>query len=365
MKLSLKQLGSIYRCGRQNYWISKGNRARSAGKWKEAARCYGRTDVRRFELAEVLVCEGRDLSAAGRDRDAEVAYRKALEALPHHPVAYVELGNLMRLRGDRTKAAHYYLEALRRGCELTDDLADLLTELGATADAQAIVADPDRYPIEGQVGSFFWWHSIDLGNGLITPGRHSLARMAGRFDETFGRLDMNGKSVLDVGAWNGAFSVEAKRRGASRVVGLDHSTWTHPVFRGRATFDLVNRITGLGLETADIDLDHARLDLQSLGPFDIVLFLGVFYHLRDPLAALREVASRADEVLVVETHIERTFSRRPAMIYYPGDELGGDPTNWWAPNAACMTEMLKNLDFRHIEASRGSSRDRMIFHAYR
>ena len=113
-----------------------------------------------------------------------------------------------------------------------------------------------------------------------------------------------------------------------------------------------------------MDLDAPQLSLGSLGKFDYALLLGVFYHLRDPLAALREVASLVTSTLVVETHIERTFDRRPAMIFYPRDELRGDPTNWWGPNAACMVELLHQQGFSRVEVT-SAGRGHGIFHAFR
>ena len=215
------------------------------------------------------------------------------------------------------------------------------------------------------IDSYVWWHSIDLGGGLVTPGRKSLAAMRREADLLFAPVDLKGCSVLDIGAWNGGFSVEAARRGAARVVGLDHATWTSPHYRGRETFDLVARATGNDFGAIDCDLDQPALSLAFVGRFDVVLYSGVFYHLRDPLAATREAAALAERVLILETHVERFSARRPAMVYYPGSELSGDANNWWGPNAACVRALLSGFGFARIEQRRGSARDRMIFHAYR
>ena len=72
-----------------------------------------------------------------------------------------------------------------------------------------------------------------------------------------------------------------------------------------------------------------------------MLFLGVFYHLFDPIDGLRRAASLAQEVLVVETHTDLGEIERPAMVMYPGRELANDPTNWWGPNNACVVALLK------------------------
>ena len=82
-------------------------------------------------------------------------------------------------------------------------------------------------------------------------------------------------------------------------------------------------------------VDVPELSPERIGTFDIVLFLGVFYHLFDPIDGLRRAATLAKEVLVVETHTDLCELDRPAMVMYPGAELAGDATNWWGPNPAC------------------------------
>ncbi len=219
-----------------------------------------------------------------------------------------------------------------------------------------------REELLAAIGSYFWWHSIDLG-GITTPGQKTPEVMAGEFRQTFDGVDLRGKSVLDIGAWNGGFAVEARRRGAARVVALDHYTWNHPHFKGRETFEIVCRALGMEIEAVDIDLNQHPLNLAPLGRFDIVLFLGVFYHLRDPLAALGQIVPLVRERLIVETHIEQSPDPRPLMIFYPGDELAGDPTNWWGPNTACMTELLKAAGFGRIDILPFTGRQ--VFHAHR
>ncbi len=215
-----------------------------------------------------------------------------------------------------------------------------------------------RPPQSGELGrresqknlsDYVWFHSIRLDDGRITPGIKSPELMDKEFAEAFAGIDLNGLSVLDVGAWNGAFSIEAKRRGASRVVALDSYTWNHPHFQGRATFDLATRLCNMQFEAVDLDLDSPQLSLAHLGTFDVVLFLGVFYHLIDPIAALREVAALASKVLVIETYLAETADSKPAMVFYPGHELDNDATNWWGPNRACMEGLLRLNNFGRIE----------------
>jgi tRNA (mo5U34)-methyltransferase len=215
------------------------------------------------------------------------------------------------------------------------------------------------------VDSYHWWHSIDLGGGVITSGVKTLALMQSEYKNTFANIDLTGRSVLDIGTWNGGFAFEAWRRGAASVTGLDHYTWNDSHFRGKETFKLISDITGANFKLMDRDLDDPRLDLSDLGQYDVVLFLGVFYHLKNPLSALREVSRTAREILVLETHVERFSEDRPAMVFYPGAELGGDSENWWGPNTACIVELLKLIGFTRVEITAGSSNTREVFHAYR
>ena len=221
-------------------------------------------------------------------------------------------------------------------------------------------------PVQSEIDDNVWFHSIELPGGYVTPGRKTLEIMKSDYANTFNKLSLDGRTVLDVGAWNGAFSVEALRRGAKEVTALDHRVWNHPGFQGRKAFDFVVRQTGCTISTVDIDLDQRKLDLSHLGPFDVVLFLGVFYHLVDPIAALRELSSITREVMVLETYIERSLGElAPAMKFYPRAELANDPSNWWGPNVICIVELLKMNGFARVEVSSGSHDNRNVFHAYR
>lgn len=221
-------------------------------------------------------------------------------------------------------------------------------------------------PIKHEIDSNIWFHSIELPGGYITPGKKSLEIMKKDYANTFNKLSLDGRTVLDVGAWNGAFSVEALRRGAKKVTALDHFVWNSEYFQGRKAFDFVVHQTGSAISAVDIDLDQPRLDLSHLGQFDVVLLLGVFYHLVDPIAALREVSSIAREVMVLETYIEAALGEEaPAMRFYPGAELANDPTNWWGPNVTCIVELMRMNGFARIDVSAGSHDNRKVFHAYR
>jgi tRNA (mo5U34)-methyltransferase len=218
--------------------------------------------------------------------------------------------------------------------------------------------------LQSRVAALPWHHSIDLGSGVVSPGGKSLATCKAEANRIFDRIDLTGRSVLDVGAWNGAFSFEAKHRGAARVLATDSYCWSHPQIRGRESFDLARTALGVEVETREIDV--AELTPDEVGEFDIVLYLGVFYHRYDAIEALAKVARLAKDLLVVETHLDLRDIDRPAMVFYPGSELANDPTNWWAPNEQCMTALLFGLGFSDIEVTaHPAGHNRAIFHAWR
>jgi len=221
-----------------------------------------------------------------------------------------------------------------------------------SADLQALV---DRLP---------WHHSIDLGGGVVTAGNKSLANCTDEAGLIFDRVDLSGRTVLDVGAWNGFFSFEARRRGAARVLATDSYCWSHPQIRGRETFDVARAALGADVDAREIDV--ADLSVEAVGEFDVVLYLGVFYHRYDAIEALARVAGLAKHVLVVETHLDLRDIEVPAMAFYPGTELNNDPTNWWGPNEHCMKALLLGQGFTDIEISRHpAGHTRAIFHAWR
>jgi tRNA (mo5U34)-methyltransferase len=91
------------------------------------------------------------------------------------------------------------------------------------------------------------------------------------------------------------------------------------------------------------------LDPSDLGRFDLVLFLGVLYHMRHPLLALEKVASVTGGQLIVETAVDCTWTRRPAAAFYPHHGLTTDPTNWWGPNPEAVVGMLRAAGFERVE----------------
>jgi tRNA (mo5U34)-methyltransferase len=195
--------------------------------------------------------------------------------------------------------------------------------------------------LRSQVADLRWYHTIDLGNGVVTKGIDDTPIRLARLDLP---ASFAGQTVLDIGAWDGFFSFEAERRGAARVVASDYYSWHGGGWGSKAGFELARRT--LGSKVEDVDIDVIDLSPDRIGVFDVVLFLGVLYHLRHPLLALERVASVTRKLLIVETVVDMVGIRRPALAFYPDRELNNDPTNWFAPNLPALDGMLKSVGFR-------------------
>jgi tRNA (mo5U34)-methyltransferase len=224
--------------------------------------------------------------------------------------------------------------------------------------------DPDQ--IKDAIREVTWYHQIDLGSGIITPGTdNTLARLA-----MIGLPeDLRGRTVLDIGAWDGAFSFEAERRGADRVVAVDSFCWNGEGWGSKKGFECARRLLGSRVEDREVEV----LDLSpdTVGVFDLVLCLGVLYHMRHPLLALERIASVCRGQLMLWTHVDMLDCERPAAALYPGTELNDDPTNWWGLNPAAVSGMLGTAGFTRAEmtylwrSDRVPSQGNAIFHAWR
>jgi tRNA (mo5U34)-methyltransferase len=197
--------------------------------------------------------------------------------------------------------------------------------------------------LRSQVSAIRWYHTIDLGQGIVTPGIDDSPLRLARLDLP---ASLAGRTVLDVGAWDGFFSFEAERRGAARVVSTDSYSWYGPTWSTKAGFELARRTLGSRVE--DVDIDVMDLSPERVGVFDIVLLLGVLYHLRHPLMALERVASVTRHMLILETVVDMVGFRRPALAFYPDRELNKDPTNWWGPNLPAIHGLLRSVGFTDV-----------------
>ena len=166
--------------------------------------------------------------------------------------------------------------------------------------------------------------------------------------------EMSGMSVLDIGAFNGYYSLICASRGA-KVLSLDVDN----VYSNRGPYNQCKELYNLDCEFRELDV----CDLDELeGSFDLVLYYDVFYHLDDPMLALRKVFPKVGETLLLGTYIigpkfVDVDQREPLMyLFEPGELRPNDPTNVWGPTIACVEKMLKIVGFRSVETFNYGSR---------
>jgi tRNA (mo5U34)-methyltransferase len=188
-----------------------------------------------------------------------------------------------------------------------------------------------------------WYHRIELAPGLVTPGTHDSPAGLARLDAIGLPRSCRGLRALDIGCRDGFYAFELERRGAE-VVGLDYAD---PEVTG---FSIAAR--ALGSRVRFVVANVYDLDSAEHGHFDLVLFLGVLYHLRNPLLALDRIRAVLSPggALFVETQLTNepgaARSRAPLWQFLPGDSLHGDRTNKWAPNAAGLRAAVEECLFR-------------------
>ena len=206
-----------------------------------------------------------------------------------------------------------------------------------------------------------WFHNIDL-QGVPTAPQHFLGDYPAVKWKRFSKAlpaDLRGKSVLDIGCNGGFYSLEMKRRGADRVLGIDFDE----DYLRQARF---------AAEVSELDIEFRRLSVYDVGAlgerFDVVLFLGVLYHLRHPLLALDLIREHVARDLLVFQSLQRGSAtvdkleedydfwdmdmfERPGFpkLHFIEHRYAGDPTNWWVPNRACAEAMLRSAGFRILD----------------
>lgn len=217
-----------------------------------------------------------------------------------------------------------------------------------TAESLADAA-ADRVDLERRVRQITWCHPIDLGGGLVTrPEWDVRQRFVRRLRFLSLPDDLTGQSVLDIGAWDGFFSFECERRGAARVLAIDTYAWD---VHGKDGFLLAR--SALGSKVESMRLAAEDLDPDQIGQFDLVLFLGVLYHLRSPITVLDRLRRVTRGTLVCETHalVPALHARYPLISFFPGDgfEQGGRYEFTAIPTIECARQMLGAAGFKQID----------------
>lgn len=202
----------------------------------------------------------------------------------------------------------------------------------------------DRAELERAVAAIRWGHRIHLGGGVVTPGLWDTPQILERLHLP---ADLSGQSVLDVGCWDGFYSFEAERRGARRVLATDSFTWQRQSWGSKDGFELARRVLHSRVE--DLEIDVLELSPEKVGVFDLVLFLGVLYHMKHPMLALERAAAVTGRLLIVETVIDLLYVPARALAFYPGAELNQDESNWFGPTPSAVEAMLRAVGFRRVE----------------
>jgi tRNA (mo5U34)-methyltransferase len=195
---------------------------------------------------------------------------------------------------------------------------------------------------EHQLHSLKWYHRIELENGIITPGL-PWERLWRTVEEAIRGLDLRGKRVLDVGCWDGKWTFLAESLGAT-VTATD---WVSQRWGGRDTFLFASKILGCKA-TYMPQCDVCKLsDSFNTGSFDVVLFMGVLYHIRYPMLALSQIRRVLSPhgLLVLETHAVK--DERTSAIYFNYCEpTMEDKSNWFFPTTLALRKMIESSYFQ-------------------
>lgn len=184
------------------------------------------------------------------------------------------------------------------------------------------------------------YHTIELPGGGVLPGLQTVGQLRYRMAQHPIPNDLGGKRVLDIGAWDGWFTFEMERRGAS-VVAVDVTPLE--------SFLEARRL--LNSKADYLISDVCRLDPSKIGTFDIVLFFGVLYHTKHPLLALERVCELTTDIACIESLVtdDPPSSQVPLMEFYEGTELAGQFDNWVCPNTACLLAFCRTAGFARVE----------------
>ncbi len=215
---------------------------------------------------------------------------------------------------------------------------------------------PAGFDAERAFAGVHWYHEWEVFKGIRTPGRRSVSQICAK---TRIPPDLTGKRVLDIGAWNGGFSFECERRGASEVVAY---SLENPEVTGFTRLKAL-----LGSRVKYVQGSVYSLAPEELGEFDLILFFGVLYHLRYPLLAIDRIRTVSRGDVLIETHtvtsrhllrsplwmlsflvnLKALFRATPIWRQYKEFELHPqDQSNWFGPNIAAVIESFETAGFR-------------------
>lgn len=224
----------------------------------------------------------------------------------------------------------------------------------------------------GDLSSYYWYHTVDLGNGVVTPGDYDYRGLLSNYAFP---TDMRGMTVLDVGSATGFFAFEFEKRGAT-VVSVELPSLVDwdipPVDKEAIVANLMKENHVSTLEDLDRVFVHGPFDVchKALhsnvtrcysriydltprklghGPFDVIFCGDILLHLFAPLAALAVLAPLCAGALIVAQGTPRLAPDEPLMSYQGGDARGRtDSRTWWLCNRLCLEQMLKRVGFAEV-----------------
>lgn len=209
-----------------------------------------------------------------------------------------------------------------------------------------------------------WFHQIDVGHGLATPGSRDCSRKLKTLNLP---ENLKGWTVLDIGANDGFYSFECEERGASSVLATDYPHWTgdyeYVARDGPARkehFEIARKLRGSRVNDKTISVYD--LDSKELGTFNLVMMYGVLYHLAHPTVGLEKAIQMSDRLIIVESalHAEMPTEDIPLMFYTPG------PSSWWYPNAECIKAMMLLFGCEVVKIISGrEGYGRTVLHGYK
>jgi tRNA (mo5U34)-methyltransferase len=201
-----------------------------------------------------------------------------------------------------------------------------------------------------QVNALDWYHTLDLGNGIVTPGLYDLGPYLAHYGIPD---DLTGKTALDIGAASGFFSFEMERRGA-KVTAIDLPAWFDhdfgPCYEPDQTAQeglrylqepilLAKRALGSNIEKKEMSIYDLSPDTVST--YDLVFCGSMLLHLTDPARAIWCLQSVTRELAIIATAVSTSQGQPTAQ--FVGYEHGD---TWWLPNRPCLERMVESAGFK-------------------
>ncbi len=212
----------------------------------------------------------------------------------------------------------------------------------------------DSTSLQEGMASLTWYHTIDLGNGVVTPGIYDHRAYLGHYGLP---KNMRGISALDIGAASGFFSFEMEKRGAE-VTATDLPTWTAhdfgPLYEMEMGTDQAEQYLHdpflfahktLGSRVSRNLINIYDINPESMGRFDLVFCGSVLVHLTDPAKALWRIQSVTKEAAIIATPVYLLRRSEPLALFV-GHERGD---GWWLPNRPALEAMLRSAGFKGWE----------------